>query len=272
MHFFLVLTRFWVFQRGFSAYFCAILYKIGMVETMTGIVLHALRFKEDSIIVDIFTEQHGTVPFLVKVPRGRRPSLHTQLLRPLNILQLSFDFRPRLSLQRITDLRLAVPYTTLPYDSIKETLALFFSEFLYYTLRHEAANLPLLQFLCNSFQWLDLKDGSLANFHLVFLVQLSRHLGFWPQTEGLAEGLPYFDLNEGAFRGDPILGGYSLGQEESAMVPVLTRLTYGTMHLLRLNSEQRNYLLDILLTYYRLHVPEFPPLKSVEVLREVLRG
>lgn len=239
---------------------------------MTGVVLHALRFKEDSIIVDIFTEQYGAVPFLVKVPRGRRPSLHAQLLRPLNILQVSFDYRPRLSLQKLTEVRLAVPYSSLPYDSIKETLALFLSEFLYYALRHETANLPLLHFLCNSFQWLDLKEGSLANFHIVFLVQLSRHLGFWPQTEGLAEGMLYFDLNEGAYRREPALGSCCLGVEESALVPVLTRLTYGSMHLLRLSSEQRNQVLETLLTYYRLHVPEFPSLKSVEVLREVLRS
>lgn len=243
-----------------------------MIETMTGVVLHALRFKEDSIIVEIFTEQYGSVPFLVKVPHGRRPSLHAQLLRPLNILQVSFDFRPRLSLQKLTEVRLAVPYASLPYDSIKETLALFLSEILYYALRHETANLPLSQFLCNSFQWLDLKEGALANFHIVFLVQLSRHLGFWPQTEGFEKGMQYFDLNEGAYRWEPALGGGCLDQEESALVPILTRLTYGTMHLFRLNTVQRNRLLDVLLTYYRLHVPEFPQLKSVEVLREVLRS
>lgn len=241
-----------------------------MAETMKGVVLHALRFKEDSIIVDIFTEQYGSVPFLVKVPRGRRPSLHAQLLRPLNILQVSFDYRPRLSLQRLSEVRQAVAYTSLPYDSVKQTLALFLSEFLYYALRHEAANLPLLHFLCNSFQWLDLKEGALANFHLVFLVQLSRHLGFWPQTEGFEEGLLYFDLNEGAYRREPVLGGCCLSQEESAIVPLLLRLTYGTMHLFRLTAGQRKRVLQILLTYYSLHVPEFPHLKSVEVLREVL--
>ena len=46
-------------------------------------------------------------------------------------------------------------------------------------------------------------------------------------------------------------------------------MNYRSMRLFRMNRAQRNFILDCLLAYYRLHVPEFPELKSVEVLREI---
>ena len=36
-----------------------------------------------------------------------------------------------------------------------------------------------------------------------------------------------------------------------------------------MNRAQRNTILEGLITYYRLHVPEFPELQSVEILREI---
>lgn len=46
-------------------------------------------------------------------------------------------------------------------------------------------------------------------------------------------------------------------------------MTFRSMRLFKMNRTQRNVILDVLLAYYRLHVPEFPELKSVEMLREV---
>lgn len=236
---------------------------------MTAVVLHALRYREDAIIVDIYTRRYGTLPFLVKVPRGRRPSVHTQLLRPLNILSISFDYRPRLSLQRLSEVRVAVPYQSLPYDPLKETVALFLSEFLHHALRHESANEALMEWLCASLQWLDLTDGSVANFHLVFLLHLSRHLGFAPQVEDYEPG-SYFDLAEGSFIPDPSLRSAVVSPQEAAMLPILMRVSFPTMHLLQITQADRNRILEVMLYYYRLHVAEFPVLKSTEILHEVL--
>jgi DNA repair protein RecO (recombination protein O) len=44
---------------------------------------------------------------------------------------------------------------------------------------------------------------------------------------------------------------------------------YGNMHLFRLSRQQRNVIVEYLLEYYRLHIYDFPPLKSLEVLREL---
>ena len=98
-----------------------------MLERTIGIVLHQVKYNDESVIVNIYTLQHGNMGFLVKMPRQKRSNVRTLLLRPLNILELDFDFRPNLSLQRIRDMKLHVSYESLPYEPVKGTLALFLS-------------------------------------------------------------------------------------------------------------------------------------------------
>ncbi|MCF0195942.1 MAG: DNA repair protein RecO [Bacteroidaceae bacterium] len=240
-----------------------------MLEKVKGVVLYALRYGEDSLIVDIYTERYGTLPFLVKAQRQRRASVHTQLLRPLNILELEFDYRPSLSLQRIRGMRLEVAYNTLPYEPVKQTLALFLSELLHHALRHEAANPPLLHFLQCSMQWLDKAKGNVGNFHIVFMLQLTRHLGLCPDVEAV-EGTVHFDLQDGMVKPGIPQGGHCLSVRETALLPLFMRLSFPTMHLLRMTREQRARALDLLILYFRLHVAEFPELKSTEILRELM--
>lgn len=250
---------------------------IRMLEKTTGVVLRALRYKEDSMIVDIYTERHGTVPFLVRVPKSKRSALHTQLLRPLSILEVDYDYRPSQSLQRLKDIRLKVAYTSLMYDPVKLTLSLFLSEFIYHAVRHEASNPALMEFLCMSLQWLDLAEDGIANFHLVFMMQLTSHLGIRPDVEALAGQLlsadmqMHFDLAEGVLREGVSLQPHTIQTEEARFVPLFMRLRYGSMHLLQLTRTQRARALSIVIMYYRLHIPEFPELKSVDILTEVLR-
>lgn len=57
-------------------------------------------------------------------------------------------------------------------------MALFLSEFLYRAIREEAENRPLFAYLQHSIIWLDECGDGFANFHLVFLMRLSRFLDF----------------------------------------------------------------------------------------------
>lgn len=47
------------------------------------------------------------------------------------------------------------------------------------------------------------------------------------------------------------------------------RMNYETMHLFAMSRVERNRCLLIIIDYYRLHLPEFPPLKSLDVLKEL---
>ena len=241
-----------------------------MLETTQGIVLHYNRYNDDSAIVDIFTLSRGSVSFLVRDRRHqRKKSIHATLLRPLNIVELVFEFRPSASLHKIQELHIAHCYTSLPYDPIKETVALVLSEFLHNVLRNEVKNENLFHYILYSFQWFDTTSEGVANFHVAFLTRLTYYLGFWPNIDKKNK-LPFFDLKDSIATDTEPSHNFFLKGEEVAMMPKLLRMNVRNMHRFLLTRKQRNRMLDVLTLYYRLHVPEFRDLRSLAVLREVL--
>ena len=241
-----------------------------MLETTRGIVLHYNRYGDDSAIADIFTLSRGSVSFLVRDRRRlRKSNIQTMLLRPLNIVELMFDYRPSASLQKIQELHIAHCYTSLPYDPIKETVALFLSEFLHNALRNEVRNEELYHYILYGLQWLDATADGVANFHIAFLVRLTYYLGFWPNI-GKKNKLPFFDLKDSIATETEPSHGFFLKGEEAERLPLFLRMNLRNMHSFRLSRQQRSRILDVLTAYYRLHVPEFRDLRSLAVLREVL--
>ena len=73
----------------------------------------------------------------------------------------------------------------------KIAVVLFLSEVLSSALREEEANTSLFQYLTNSLSWFDMQDN-LANFHILFLLSLTKHLGFYPDVHDIEQ--PYFDM------------------------------------------------------------------------------
>ena len=240
-----------------------------MIQKTRGIVLHQTRGAMGHLVVTIFTEESGSVAFVVKPSRSKSRRLHANLLRPLSIVELSFDLRPNQSLQRIDDLHVGIAYRSLPYHPVKETVALFLGEFLFYSLRNETCNRPLFTFLCSSLEWLDACDRGLANFHLTLLVRLTRFLGFWPMLEKPEPGL-YFDMQSCQYTPVRPPHGAFLTPEEAGLMPLMLRINFPSMHLFRMSREQRNRFLDILEAYYRQRIPNFPELRSRQVLRDLL--
>ncbi|MEG0646765.1 MAG: DNA repair protein RecO C-terminal domain-containing protein, partial [Bacteroides sp.] len=112
-------------------------------------------------------------------------------------------------------------------------------------------------------------DEGFANFHLVFLMRFSRFLGLYPNLDDYHEG-DYFDmLNAGFVSTRPQLHSSFIEPDESKRLIALMRMNYETMHLFTMNRAERARCLVILNEYYRLHLPDFPVLKSLSVLQEL---
>ena len=114
-----------------------------MLQKTQGIVLHSLKYKDTSIIVDIYTEVSGRASFLVPVSRSRKAAVKSVLFQPLSLVELEADFRPNTTIYKVKEAKSFYPFTSIPYDPYKSAIALFLSEFLYRALREEAENRPL---------------------------------------------------------------------------------------------------------------------------------
>ena len=239
-----------------------------MLTKTQAIVLHSLKYGETRLIVDMFTRSQGRQSFIVSIPKSVKGKIKKQLFQPLTLLEIEYDLRPKLQLQKLSDVRLASPFSSIPFDPNKLSISLFIAEFLYYALRSEQRNEPLFDYIVNSIQWLDAQTNRFANFHLVFLMRLSRFLGFYPNLDHYQAG-DYFDLRESVFLPVPPVHRDFLHPQEAEKIQLMMRMDFPTMHLFRMSHQERNRLLEVLLVYYRLHIPDFPELKSVSVLQEL---
>lgn len=252
-------------------YFCISrnYYLLNMLQTTEGVVLRAVKYKETILLVDAFTEDFGRVTFQVTLPRSRKAVLRASLFQPLTLVEWVADVRPTSSVCKVTEAKLVSPFASIPFDPFKSAIVLFLSEFLYRAIRDESVNSALFAYIKYSLCWLDACESGFANFHLVFLMRFSRFLGLYPNLDDYAPGA-YFDLLNGCFTSlCPLHHAFYLGQEESSRLLTLMRMNYDTMHLFEMSRQERTRCLMVLNEYYRLHLPNFPVLKSLEVLKEL---
>ena len=62
-----------------------------------------------------------------------------------------------------------------------------------------------------------------------------------------------------------------LSAEDTTLLATFCRMDYSNMHVFKMSHIDRNRLVDVVLSYYRLHVPKFPELKSYNVLKDLYR-
>ena len=214
-----------------------------MLTKTQAIVLHAIKYGETRLIVDMFTKVFGRQAFIVSIPKTPKGKVKKQFFQPLTILEIETDIRPRQQLQKLHDVRLAAPFASIPFEPDKLAISLFVAEFLYYALRSEQRNELLYEYLENS-----------------------SFLGFYPNLDDYKDG-DYFDLRESVFMPMPPVHRDFLHPEEAQKVQLMMRMDFPTMHLFRMSHQERNRLLEVSLKYYRLHLPDFPEMKSIEVLQ-----
>lgn len=241
-----------------------------MLIKTKAIVLHSLKYGDASVIVEMFTEQNGRQAFAVRIPKTSKAKVKKQYFQPLTILDIEYDYRQKTDLQRLRDVRIAMPFSSVPFDPVKMSVVLFLAEFLHYVTRGEQQNIPLYQYIENSLEWLDACDGGFANFHLVFTMRLARFLGFFPNLEDYVDGC-CFDLRSASFVIMPPLHSDFLKPQEAARVNQLMRMNYETMRLFKMSHADRNQITDVIMRYYRQHVPQMPELRSLEIIRELWR-
>lgn len=80
-----------------------------MLQKTQGIVLHSLKYKDTSIIVDIYTEVSGRASFLVPVSRSRKAAVKSVLFQPLSLVELEADFRPNTTIYKVKEAKSLYP-------------------------------------------------------------------------------------------------------------------------------------------------------------------
>lgn len=231
-------------------------------------MLRTVKYGDARMIVDFLTREAGRVSVACRLAKTGRGRVKSQFFQPMTLLDIEVDYRKTAQLQHLKDIQIAYPLVSVPFDAYKLSISLFLSEFLVYATRDEQHNVPLYDFIEKSLLWLDSAQQAYANFHLVFMMRLTLFIGFYPNMEDYREGM-WFDLREGTFTSLRPLHPDCLEPREASQMRMLMRMTFENMHVFRMNHDDRNRCTETILSYYRLHVPNFPELKSLEVVRSL---
>jgi DNA repair protein RecO (recombination protein O) len=231
-----------------------------MLHKTKGIALGYVRYRETSIIAKIYTEVFGIQSYIVNGVRSSKSRTNRiALFQPLTLLDMVVYHKKKDdTVHRISEMKCYEPFRSLPYDVVKSGLALFATEILGKTLKEEETNEPLFEFLEHSVLFLDNATSGFENFHIQFLMQFASFLGFGIDTvEELDKELRF---NHYPHLGDQI--------EESATRLLLLN-GYGVP--LPLDRQRRISILEKVIFFYKIHMDSLGEIRSLEVLREVLR-
>jgi DNA repair protein RecO (recombination protein O) len=239
-----------------------------MIQKTRGIVLHHIKYSETSVIATIYTEKFGRQSFLIKGVRSKKATVKANILQPLFLLDLEVYYKPTRDLQSVKEVRNAFVFSAIPYDLRKSSIALFIAEILYKTIREQESNSELFDYLYHTIQMLDLKPDGISNFHLYFLIQLTRYLGFYP-ANNYSETNPYFDLQNGSFVAIKPMHNSYLNPELSEILSNILPFSENQHAEMTINYIQRTNLLDKIIDYYCIHNEGLTNVKSLAVLKDV---
>ncbi|MEA4903267.1 MAG: DNA repair protein RecO [Petrimonas sp.] len=239
-----------------------------MYHKTEGIVLSNAKYNDKYVITHVFTRDFGRVSYLLPKTHGRRSKINPALFSPLSILNLEVEHLPLREIQRLKEADRQALLYNIGSDLTKVSLVFFLSEFLSKVLRETDNNEVLFDYLKQAVEVLEETKAGLANFHLTFILGLTRFLGIYPNLENYTKGC-CFDMLNGEFTCRIPTHNYYLRDRESAYLNELSRINFSNMHLFNMSRSDRNLIIDRLLTYYRLHLYDFPAIKSLDVLREL---
>lgn len=239
-----------------------------MLHKTRGIVLKTTPYAETSIVAQIFTEKFGVQAYLINGVKKARAKIHLNILQPLHLLDLVVYQKNTVGLNRIAEARQLPVFQRIPYHIIKSSMALFMTEVVYKSIRHQGPDEKLFEYLFNAICWLDSVEETPVNFHLSFLLKLTKYLGFYPTPRSTTQ--TYFDLKEGVFTRFTPNHILVLQEPHTSQWDELLNTSLTALNKVRIGNQDRRILLQKVIDFYQLHIDGLGEIKSLEILEEVL--
>lgn len=152
-----------------------------MIEKTEGIVLKSIPYKESSNIVQVYTKDWGLKSFIIKGGRKKNATIHSSLFQPLQLLSLIAYVNPKNNLSQLKEVNILRNLNYIYCNIIKSSLAFFLTEVITLSLKEELKDEDIYSFLYSSIVELNEKeDKDLKDFHLFFLYDFAKALGFEP--------------------------------------------------------------------------------------------
>ena len=258
---------FYVIYYNFAQVFANSIFK--MLDKTLGIVLCSIPYNDNSQFVHIYTEKFGKITYKVAIKHYRKTAHQRMAFTPMSLLELDVEHSESSEVQKIKEVVvISSPLMTGTSDAVKYSQCLYLAELLDKSVREVEKNNQLWEYIYNSLEMLFLPEFSSDEFHLLFTANLFGHLGFGINYMEYAKGMQ-FDMKEGCFTNTPILHPYFLNKVSAEYLYRLLSTEFSDIQSLKLNRDERQTMLDILLIYLKIHIPELENV-NFDILKDIL--
>lgn len=238
-----------------------------MLEKTEAIVLQCSKYGDNKLIVNTFSREYGRMAFSVVLPMNRNKASALPYCQPL--FQNEFEYAgSNSSMKKASKVSPVFTYTTIPFSTAKMSIAMFLSEMLSKVLTYSEQNDDLYEYISTSFRLFDNPEYKGRNFHLKFLMQLAKYLGFYPGNR-YSQQNNCFDLSKSVFEQDSPGSLHFLRPPYSEIFSRILDTDIMTCDSIELNGNERSYLLEKIIEYYRYRFDTLNTIKSLDVLQAV---
>ena len=239
-----------------------------MLEKTRAIFLKQTKFSDSQIIAEIYTEKFGKQAFIIRHSKKNKNLAQKNILQALFLLEMQVYYKQKRNVQKVKEVNHKPVLSDLPFNFGKSSIAIFIAEILHKVIKEEEENRDLFNFLHNSIQLLDNLETGIGNFHILFLYELSKYLGFYPKNNFSNYKL-FFNLLEGKFYSIKTDNNTFLDKETSKIISFLHSKGFSNINKFGFTKKERNTVLNAILQYYHFQLPEMGKIKSLEILQEV---
>mgnify|MGYP001167633449 FL=1 len=233
-----------------------------MFITTQGIVLRTHPFKDNQLIIKLFTKDDGPISCIIKKNRSQ-----IILSEILTLAEITYKKTKNTSIFYIKECQVEYVYKSIPRCQQKISCAMILCDILNKCLNEVS---PFLyDFIADSFKNLDSQKKYPVNFKNLFLIKFCDIMGIAPLNNIGDNSM--LSLKEGRY----ILASSVLNKRdviplcESREISRLSSINYDELDVNSLEKNLSSSVFNFLITYISIHLTDLTKLKSIKVLKEM---
>lgn len=229
---------------------------------MRAIVLTSTQYRDNSYMLNLFTESAGVVAVSASIG-GRSSKVKRGYLIPLTLLDIELKGKDNAKVWHVNDCCVYRVNNALMLNPIKMLVSQFLAEMIWRAFRFGGGDRIIFDYIEKSIIEFDELENGISEWYLGFLVKMMHYIGIMPDISDYSDGF-VIDISEGkAVR-------YCFGEKldidtTRCLVKILRNETF------RLNEKERSKMVDFVVKYYQVHMEGFGDVKSLEILRSLAK-
>ena len=234
---------------------------------MKIIILNITKIKDNSLIVNGYSEEEGRCSFIFNVGKKRSASI-ISILHPLSLVEVTLSKSRFSALETAKEIESILQLKSIRSSVLKSSLSIFIGEVISKCIKEIETNAKMFNYLINLVKRVENAEENIANLHLDFIVEFTSLLGFTPNNNYSSENR-YFNIDTAQFR--PYYDDSKLSFNLIESEILYTILKRENTVILNLCGDKRYEFVKKMILFIEHHLGFKLNIKSLDVLHEIFQ-